>query len=216
MPEWTRVYFTCECMFVHVYTCVYMDYTTLERRVETAPWMLTWAKAWLSRQWSIARLLPRKAHPYAQGWKEAKKRKREREKRKEEKRGGKRVKEKPEDSQLSTLSDDDIIVRATYISPLYQELFPAAFAQNENKRWWNLLNYKLRKRGTLDRGMFFCLLSTSYVTISNFIWDTFRLIIIIAFELFNVYPYVFKFLIFLFRFLIFLCIIRKGIKKQRD
>ena len=61
-------------------------------------------------------------------------RKREREKRKEEERGGERVKEKPEDSQLSTLSDDDIIVRVTYISPLYQELFPAAFAQNENKR----------------------------------------------------------------------------------
>jgi len=53
-----------------------------------------------------------------------KRRKRERMKREEKKkerereRGGKRVKEKPEDSQLSTLSDDDIIVRATYISPL--------------------------------------------------------------------------------------------------
>lgn len=46
------------------------------------------------------------------------------------------MKEKPEDSQLSTLSDDNIIVRATYTSRLlYQELFPLAFTQNENKRW---------------------------------------------------------------------------------
>lgn len=153
--------------------------------------------------------------PLCSGVKKGEKEK-EREKRKEEEKGGERVKEKPEDSQLSTLSDDDIIVRATYISPLYQELFPAAFAQNENKRWWNLLNCRLRKRGTLDRGMFFCLLSTSYVTITNFTWDTSRLILIIAFELFNVHLYVFKSLIFLFHFLIFLWTIRKGIRKQLD
>lgn len=60
----------------------------------------------------------------------------EREKENEREEGGKRMKEKPEDSQLSTLSDDNIIVRATYTSRLlYQELFPVAFVQNENKRW---------------------------------------------------------------------------------
>lgn len=66
------------------------------------------------------------------------------------------MKEKPEDSQLSTLSDDDIIVRATYTSRLlYQELFPGTFAQNENKRWGNSQYYGLKERGTLYRRMFF-------------------------------------------------------------
>lgn len=49
---------------------------------------------------------------------------------------GRRVKEKPEDSQLSTLSDDNIIVGGDVVPrPLYQELFPATSARNENKRW---------------------------------------------------------------------------------
>lgn len=46
------------------------------------------------------------------------KKKREREKMREKRGGGERMKKKPEDSQLSTLSDDNIIVRATYTSRL--------------------------------------------------------------------------------------------------
>lgn len=115
-------------------TCIYGICTSVEREigVETAPCMLTWAKAWLSRQWSIAWLLPRKTHPCIQGVKRGEKEK------SEERGGGERMKEKPEDSQLSTLSDDNIIVGATYTSRLlYQELFPLDFTQNENKRWQN-------------------------------------------------------------------------------
>lgn len=51
----------------------------------------------------------------------------EREKGREAERGGERVKEKPEDSQLSTLSDDDIIVRATYISPVLSRIISDGF-----------------------------------------------------------------------------------------
>lgn len=47
--------------------------------------------------------------------------------RREEGRGGEGVKEKPEDSQLSTLSDDDIIVRATYISPVISRIISGDF-----------------------------------------------------------------------------------------
>lgn len=172
--EWTRVPFhVCKCMRACI--CICMEYTTLERRVETAPWMLTWAKAWLSRQWSIARLLPRKAHPYAQGWKETKKRNNKERREEEREREKKREKEEGKEwrrnqrtlsyrhSLTTTLLSEQRISRL-----LYEELFPAAFAQNENKCWWNLLNCRLEKRGTVDRKLFFHLLSTLYVKISNF------------------------------------------------
>lgn len=71
------------------------------------------------------------------------------------------MKEKPEDSQLSTLSDDNIIVRATYTSLLlYQELFPLNFTQNENKRWRNSQYYRLKKRKKiyLDHRIFYRLI----------------------------------------------------------
>lgn len=52
-----------ESLCANVHTHVPPLVVCAAQGVATALWMLTWAKAWLSRQWSIAWLRPGGAHP---------------------------------------------------------------------------------------------------------------------------------------------------------